>query len=112
MKTKLFLSISLFALLTVFSCTSVRTFSTGLPNEAYLEFVGKPSDFKGGVNVTIDGTTKFVGIVKKDYADTPKGYVYAISKGTHTVTITYKDKVIYNDKIFVSPQETKKIILP
>ncbi|MES2727096.1 MAG: hypothetical protein V4643_08345 [Bacteroidota bacterium] len=104
-------AISITLLLILNSCARVRTFSTGLPNEAYLEFVGNPKDFKGGVEVKVDDNTEFNALVKKDYAEKPTGYIYSISKGTHTLTISYHGKVIYNNKIFVSPQETKKIVL-
>ena len=93
-------------------CYRVRTYSTGLPNEAYLEFVGKPSKYKNGVSVVLDDHTKFTAIVKKDYAEKPTGYVYSISKGTHHIKVSYAGQTLFEKDIFVSPQETKKIILP
>ena len=60
----------------------------------------------------IDDITAFKAEVNKDHADRPKGNVYAISTGTHTIIVTYKDNVIYKKQIFVSAQETKKILLP
>lgn len=99
------------SILLIAGCAKVRTFSTGLDNDAFLEFVGNPSDFKGGVDVTIDETTKFKAKVKKDYAEKPTGEVYSISKGTHVLTVSYNHKLLYSNKIFVSPQETKKIVL-
>jgi uncharacterized protein YxeA len=76
-------------------CTGVKTLSTGLENEAF-----------------IDDKTTFKAEVNKDHADRPKGKVYAISTGTHMVTVTYNNNLIFKKQIFVSAQETKKILLP
>lgn len=94
------------------SCTGVKTISTGLENESYLEFVGNPRDYTGGVDVKIDDNQTFLAEVNKDHADRPKGKIYAIATGTHIVTVTYMNSVIFKKQIFVSVQETKKIILP
>lgn len=93
------------------SCAQVRTYSTGLSNDAVLEFVGNPKKFKGGVDVEIDNNLKFKALVKKDYAEKPTGYVYTISKGTHSIVVSYNGTKLYSNQIFVSPQETKKIVL-
>lgn len=93
-------------------CTGVKTVSTGLENESYLEFLGKPSNYTGGVDVNLDDNNTFKAEVKKDHANRPKGKVYSISTGTHTITVSYNNTVIFKKKIFVSAQETKKIILP
>ena len=93
-------------------CTGVKTLSTGLENEAYLEFIGNPSNYEEGVNVNIDDKSIFKADVNKDHQNRPKGTVYAISTGTHIVTVTYNNNVIFKNQIFVAAQETKKIILP
>ena len=93
------------------TCTGVKTLSTGLENESFLEFIGKPSNYSGGVDVNIDDKTTFKAEVNKDHADRPKGKVYAIATGAHVVTVTYNNNVIFKKKIFVSTQETKKIKL-
>lgn len=100
------------SLVLITSCTGVKTLSTGLENESFLEFVGKPSNYSGGVDVNIDDKTTFKAEVNKDQADRPKGKVYAISTGTHMVTVSYNSNVIFKKQIFVSAQETKKIMLP
>jgi hypothetical protein len=96
----------------VTSCTGVKSTSTGLENEAFLEFIGTPRKYKGGVDIKLDDKISFKGLVNKDHADRPKGKVYAISTGTHSITVSYNTKVIFKKQIFVSSQETKKIILP
>ncbi|MDP4209820.1 MAG: hypothetical protein Q8928_13495 [Bacteroidota bacterium] len=100
------------ALLLFSSCSGVKTLSTGLENEAYLEFIGIPSNYKNGVDVTIDEKNNFKAEVKKDYATRPKGKAYAISTGAHSVSVSYNNKLIYKQQIFVSSQETKKVVLP
>jgi hypothetical protein len=41
-----------------------------------------------------------------------RGEVYAITTGKHLIKIYSDNKIIYNQQIFVSSQQTKKIILP
>lgn len=93
-------------------CTGVKTVSTGLENESFLEFVGNPDSYPGGVDVNIDDKSIFKAEVNKDHTDRPKGKIYAISTGAHMVTVSYDNNVIFKKQIFVSAQETKKIILP
>lgn len=100
------------SLLFITGCTGVKTVTSGLENESFLEFIGNPDSYKGGVDVNIDDKSTFKAEVNKDYANRPKGKVYAISTGTHVVTVTYNNVVIFKKKIFVSAQETKKIMLP
>lgn len=94
------------------NCTGVQTVTTGLVNESFLEFIGQPEDYSGGVKVLIDDRTSFKAEVKKDYAKRPTGKIYGIPTGKHDVKITYKDVVIYQKQIFISSQETRKIHLP
>ena len=113
---KIFLIIAI-GLLFLTGCGGIKTLSTGLENESFLEFIGKPSHYSGGVVVNIDDKSTFKAKVKKDHAERPKtkrlkGKVYAIPTGTHTITVSYNNTDIFKKQIFVSAQETKKIILP
>ena len=115
MKKQLYIAISVLSLsvLLMAGCTGVKTATRGVGNEAFLEFVAQvPSFYSGGVDVTVDGNVKFRAEVKRDHAKRPKGLVYAISTGTHDVTVSYNNRIIYQQKIFVSAQETKRIVLP
>ena len=94
------------------SCTGVKTVSTGLGNESFLNFVGTPKNYQGGIDVNIDDKNTFKAEVNKDFTNRPKGNVYSISNGTHVVTVLYNNKVLYKQQIFISSQETKKIELP
>jgi hypothetical protein len=117
---KLFLLIA--GILALTSCKvgegSLST-ARGLENDAFLEFVGTSSKYKGGVDVNIDDKNTFKAKVHNESegnallpkSDRFKGEVYAISTGTHTVTVSYNGNVIYRKQIFVSAQETKKVIL-
>jgi hypothetical protein len=96
----------------LFSCGGIKTMSSGLDNESYLEFVGKPNDYSDGLEVVVDGKINFKAEVNKNKTTKIKGQVYAISTGTHTLSVSYKSQVLYNKQIFISSQETKKIILP
>lgn len=94
------------------SCGGIKTASSGLDNEAYLEFIGKPNDYYDGLNVSVDEKINFTAQVNKDKSTKVKGKAYAISTGTHVVSVSYKNKLLYKKQIFISSQETKKIILP
>ncbi len=93
-------------------CTGVKTSTAGLENEAFLEFIGSQGKYFGGVDVVIDDTTTFKAEVNNDHNKRPKGKVYAISTGAHQVVVSYDNTVIFQKQIFVSAQETKKILLP
>ncbi|MCX2838114.1 hypothetical protein OQ279_08095 [Salinimicrobium sp. MT39] len=104
--------ILLFTVFTTLGCTGVKTTTSGLENEAFLIFLGNPKNYESGVEVSIDDNTSFSAEVQKDHSDRPKGKVYAISTGSHNLSVLYNGEVIYQKKIFVSTQETKKIKLP
>jgi hypothetical protein len=109
MKTLIYFFLASFILLT--SCGGIKTNSSGLENEAFLEFVGPVKSYSGGVDVTVDGNINFKATVIKDKVAYMKGEVYAISTGTHTLKVSYKGTVLYDKQIFVAAQETKKIVL-
>lgn len=94
------------------SCTGLKTTSRGLENESFLVFTGNELKYEEGVLVDVDGKRSFNAVVVKDGSSLPSNCVYAISTGTHVVTVTYRKKVIYKQQIFISAQETKKIALP
>ncbi|MDD2278318.1 MAG: hypothetical protein PHD06_01150 [Bacteroidales bacterium] len=100
------------SMLVLASCTGVKTVTSGLENEAFLEFIANPDNYKGGVEVLVDDNITFRAEVNKDHADRPKGNVYAISTGKHILVVKYNDNIIFKKQIFVSAQETKKVMLP
>ncbi len=103
----------LFILCTVAAgCGGIKTAATGLENKSFLVFTGTPGDYSGGVEVTVDGSNSFTAQVHKDLPGKIKGEVYAISTGTYTVSVSYKGNLLVEKQIFVSAQETKKIVLP
>ncbi|MDR3137399.1 MAG: hypothetical protein LBT73_00740 [Tannerellaceae bacterium] len=110
MKQRLAIAVLGFVLLS--ACTGVKTLSTGLENEAFLEFIGNPKAYGGGVSVTVDDAPTFLADVNKDHTNRPKGKVYGISTGAHTITVTYNNHVLYSKQVFVASQESKKILLP
>ncbi len=104
---KLILVLSLF----IVGCGGITNTTRGLDDEAFLEFVGDASKFKDGVQVVIDGKSSFNAIVFKDKTTRVKGSVYSIKKGKHEVSVTHQGKVIFKQQIFLSPQETRKVVL-
>lgn len=105
-------SIIAIGLVLLTGCTGVKTVSNGLENESFLEFIGKPSNYTGGVEVILDDKSNFNAEVNNDNTGRIKTKVYAISTGKHIISISYKNNVIVKKQIFVSAQETKKIKLP
>ena len=93
-------------------CTGVKTLSTGLENDSFLVFIGNPSNYPSGIEVDIDNKIVFNAEVNTGNLISSKGTVYAISAGKHILTVSHNNNVIYKKQIFVSAQETKKIILP
>lgn len=109
MKNFKYLILISFILIT--SCGGIKTKSTGLENEAFLEFVGPSGSYQNGVDVILDGKTSFKAIVHKDKVGYMKGEVYAIPTGTHALKVSYSGQVVYEKQIFVASQETKTIVL-
>jgi len=93
-------------------CTGVKTTSYGLEKEAFLEFIGNPSLYDGGIDIQLDNKLKFEAVVNKKNADRPKGIVYSISPGNHLITVSYNGKIVFQKQVYISYQETKIIILP
>lgn len=93
-------------------CTGIKTLSKGLENNSYLEFIGDPDKYSEGVTVVVDDNTQFKAFVNKPNAKKPKGSVYAIEDGQHTISVSYNNKVLYLKQVFMSSQETKQITLP
>lgn len=109
---KKILSILAIGFLLLSSCTGVKTASSGLENESYLVFIGDQSKYSGSIEVDIDNNTTFNAEVTNNKTSNIKNNVYAIATGTHTITVNYKNNVVYKKQIFISAQETRKIILP
>ncbi len=94
------------------SCGGTKTSFQGLASESYLEFIGNPNDYSTGVDVIIDDKPTFSAKVYKDKIGRMRGEVYAIKTGRHTLKVKHQNQIIYNKEIFISSQESKKIILP
>ncbi|MCA1744396.1 MAG: hypothetical protein LC643_01525 [Bacteroidales bacterium] len=110
MKNILFILLS--GLLLLSGCTGVKTVTQGLENEAFIEILGTPQNYPNGVEVKVDDHLNFIAEVNKPHADRPKGKVYAIESGRHTLEVIHNKEVIYRKEIFVGAQETKQITLP
>ena len=93
-------------------CGITKTVSKGIENQAFLLFVGTPSNYPNGVQVVLDDKTKFNAEVHKNSSKIEHLRVYGISTGTHKVVVLSNNKTVYEKLIFLSSQQTKKIILP
>ncbi|MDB2658646.1 hypothetical protein N9Y73_05215 [Flavobacteriaceae bacterium] len=93
-------------------CDVTKTVSRGIENQAFLLIVGTPSNYPNGVEVVIDVKTKFNAEVQKNRDKVKHLRLYGISTGKHKVSILKNNKNIYEKTIFISSQQTKKIILP
>lgn len=94
------------------SCYTIKTSAGGKDNEAFMEFVGNPKAFAGGVSVDLDGKIKFTAEVSETRTvNRLGGVIYSIPTGSHSVTVRYNNKVIFQEKIFISTQDTRVIKL-
>lgn len=110
---KILLCVGLVSILLSLGCTGVKTVSTGQESVTYLEIIGNPSMYPGGVDINIDQKLKFkASVMSPANIQKPGGKIYAISPGAHSVEIRYKNQIIVTKQIFASAQETKRIILP
>lgn len=100
----------LFTLLTNCS-TGTRSLSKGLENESFLEFISYNSEYKEGVEVTLDDT-QFIALVNNAKENPSKVNIYTISTGKHVIKVVYKSETLYEKHFFVTAQETKQIELP
>lgn len=107
-KTILFLSA--FVLFSFFSCTGVKSTTAGMESTAYLSFISPSNSYKDGLEVSLDNETNFSAKTHKSNKR-PKGTIYKIAPGKHLISVSYHGDVVYRKTIFVSTQETKKIIL-
>jgi hypothetical protein len=94
------------------SCGGTKTSHQGLENESYLEFLGNTNYYSKGVEVVVDDKAPFQAKVYKDKTGRMRGEVYNISTGKHSLKVYHDNKIIYNKVLFISAQESKKIILP
>jgi hypothetical protein len=94
------------------SCGGTKTSFQGLASESYLEFIGKPNHYPEGVEVIVDDKPSFIAKVYKDKVVRMRGEIYSIKTGRHMLKVKYQNQIIFNKEIFISTQESKKIILP
>jgi hypothetical protein len=109
MKKILFFTIIMTLLI---GCDVTKTVSRGIENQAFLLILGTPSNYPNGVEVVIDEKTKFNAEVQKNRDKVKHLRLYGISSGKHKVSILKNNKNIYEQIIFITSQQTKKIILP
>ncbi len=86
--------------------------SKGKAQEAFLQFVQTQTKYENGVEVTIDNGSTFNAKVDKQTKRGVYGNTYAIPTGKHHLTVKSAGKILYDQEIFTSSQQTKQISLP
>lgn len=95
------------------SCGVTKTSSSGIENQSFLSFeTSDKRNYPEGVEVILDDKTSFKAEVFKNRDKVKHIRLYGISTGKHKVSVLFNGKVIYEKTIFLSSQQTKKIILP
>jgi len=109
---RLLLIMSVLGLFT--SCkVGVTSKSGGMDNQSYLQFIqGGNQSYKNGVTVYVDDNPAFTANVDVMKRNSIKGNTYVINPGTRNIKVVDNGKTVYEKRIVVSNQETKKIILP
>ena len=113
-------------LISISSCTGIKSTSTGIENQAFLSFFSPTmlSDGKYDNEVTVflksKGVEKapFQAIVNRNLRNStnkqkrPAGTVYSVNPGVYELKVVWRDKVIYSKKVLLANQETRIIQLP
>ncbi len=96
-----------------YSCASYPVSQQGGKEDiAYLLFTSNKEYSGEIVLVTLDNDIKFNAKVVKEKKSNRKGMQYSVSTGTRQIKVEKDGKILYEKSIFLSSQETKKIILP
>ncbi len=114
MKTKLLFFIGFILTITLCGCRAHYPVAQagGMDDMAYLLFVSPQQNTKKIVMVTLDNDKTFDAKVVKAKNSKRKGTSYAVSTGKKIVKVECDGQLLYNKEVFLSPQETKMIILP
>ena len=87
--------------------------SGGMDNQSYLQFVqGGSQSYKDGVTVYVDDNPAFTAKVDVPKKNRIKGNSYVINPGTRHIKVVGNGKTVYEKKVVIGNQETKKIVLP
>lgn len=113
MKRHLFLIISLFLVISLFTNCKANypvTQQSGKDDIAYLVFVSSGNK-SYPVTVTLDGSTTFSAKTVKSKDANYKGTSYTVNTGKRKIIVSRNGTNLYEKNIFLSPQETKIITL-
>lgn len=105
--------ILIFSVAALSSCDVTRTTVSGIENQAFLIFMAPfTQDYADGVEVTVDKSTNFKAKVHKNISRVRNLLKYGISTGKHEIKVVKDGNILYTKVLFLSPGQTKKIILP
>jgi hypothetical protein len=106
-------SVAFFVLSVLFlsSCYSSKTTISGVNNISYMEIIGDTKFYSNMVVVVLDDKPPISAVVNKN-AGGRRNNVYEIKTGLQSVVISYNGIIVFDEKIFTSVNETKRIVLP
>ena len=112
MNKKIFVIIStLIVVLSLISCaTNSKTVTSTKDNVGYLQFVTKNG--KEAVNVIVDNEIAIVAETCNSTKAVRNENTYAISPGSHNISVSYNGNVILNTAVFISAQNVNVVELP
>ncbi len=85
---------------------------SGKEDVAYLLFVGSKDYSAKEVQVVVDEAQPLTVQVIKPKKANRKGTLYGVSTGTRNLRVYSDGNILYQKKVFLSPQEVKQITLP
>ena len=85
---------------------------SGKEDVAYLLFVSSKDYSDKEVQAVVDEAQPFVVQVVKSKKANRKGTQYGVGIGTRNLTVYSDGNILYQKKVFLSPQEVKQITLP
>ena len=92
------------------SCGSYKTMSSGKADESFILVLGDKKQYKDIV-VQIDDEEFQINKLYKASKD-HKAMPISTSVGKHKVTVFANGEIVYDENIFLSVQQTKRIVLP
>lgn len=112
MNKKIFVIIStLIVVLSLISCaTNAKTVTSTKDNVGYLQFVTKNG--KEAVSVIVDNEIAIVAETCNSTKAVRNENTYAISPGSHAISVSYNGNEVLNKTVFISAQNVNVVELP
>lgn len=100
------------SLLILVSCKGAYTTTSGGKEDiGFISLVGDPKKYQAGAMVSVDNKQPVIIMVVEEGKVSKEDNRLKVPTGTHKVTVTYQNKIVYSQSVLISLQETKKISL-